>query len=118
MFHHLDDLERLQTRPPRRIIIDRMDPFHCMSEEEFLSRFRLTKESTQHIINSVNPYLPQLENKRGIAFSSKLFHASLKTFFHILNFGVRKLSLKSIYDKCKLIVFIEVYLFIYICYKC
>lgn len=68
MFHGLaafDDMEWFQLRVPRRLVRDRMDPFHSMTEDEFLSRFRLTKEATRDLIERVHPHLPQVENNRG-----------------------------------------------------
>lgn len=60
-----DDLEGFQLRVPRRLVRDRMDPFHSMMEGEFLSRFRLTKEATRDLIERVYPLLPETQNNRG-----------------------------------------------------
>ena len=61
----LDDLEWIQLRVPRRLVRDRMDPFHSMTEGEFLSRFRLTKEATRDLIEQLHLRLPQTESNRG-----------------------------------------------------
>ena len=51
--HLLDVLERRYTRRTRRVVPDRMNPFIAMSEDEFVERFRLRKESANSIIQEI-----------------------------------------------------------------
>lgn len=79
MFPHLRDLDRLRHRAPRRIIKDRMDPFHFHTEEEFICRYRLTKQATRSVIEQVSPELPEVQGNRGkpyYLFAYRLYQVS------------------------------------------
>ena len=54
---HLRKLDRLQ-RVPRRIVVDRMNPFQAMEENEFIFRFRLNKEAIHQLIQTIQNDLP------------------------------------------------------------
>ncbi|MPC63536.1 putative nuclease HARBI1 [Portunus trituberculatus] len=66
MFPHLRDLDRIHQRAPRRILKDRMDPFHFHTQEEFVSRYRLTKQATRTVIEQMSPQLPEVQGNRGL----------------------------------------------------
>lgn len=69
------EIQRLQERPPRRIVKDRLDPFHAMSQEEFLSRFRFSKQAARDLVDRVTPQLPQaVENRQGVSQLQKVFN--------------------------------------------
>lgn len=44
---------------------DRMDPFTAMTDEEFVDRFRLRKESVHHLIEEIRDQLPPANDRRG-----------------------------------------------------
>lgn len=71
------DIQRLQERLPRRIVRDRLDPFHAMFEEEFLSRFRFSKQAARDLIDRVTPQLPQpAENSQGVSCFQKALNCT------------------------------------------
>ena len=45
----------LEVRIPRVVAKDRSDPFHCLSDEEFLERYRLPKDAVTDLIEQVRP---------------------------------------------------------------
>ena len=69
---HLRDLDQLDAvRVPRRVVVDRSNPFETMADVEFLSRFRLNKETVINLIEAIRGDLPQAANRKGnlICFS-------------------------------------------------
>lgn len=62
--------QRVLVRRPRRIVVDRMDPFQSMTEEEFVERFRLHKHTVQDLITDFGNQLAVAVNKRGKSKSS------------------------------------------------
>ena len=50
---------------PRRIVVDRMDPFQAMTEEESVERFRLHKNIVQNLINDLEHQLVTTVDWRG-----------------------------------------------------
>ena len=60
----LRDLEFFMRRPPRRIIVDRMNLFE-LPDHEFIMRFRLSKDSVSRVLHLIEPHLPQHLNNRG-----------------------------------------------------
>ena len=61
---HLRQLDRLQ-RVPRRIVVDRMNLFQAMEENEFIFRFGLNKEAIHQLIQTIQNDLPLTLNNRG-----------------------------------------------------
>ncbi|MPC52720.1 hypothetical protein E2C01_046596 [Portunus trituberculatus] len=61
---HIRNIERVHQRHIRRVMKDRSNPFEAMTEEEFLSRFRLTKECTLLLIGRIENRLPCALNNR------------------------------------------------------
>ena len=45
----------LEVRIPRIVAKDRSDPFHCLSDEEFLERYRLPKDAVTDLIEQIRP---------------------------------------------------------------
>ena len=75
---HLDVLqafeeERQPGRHIRRIVADRMNPFIAMTDEEFIGRFRLRKESIHTIIQDIQDHLPAANDLRGKIIFQRLF---------------------------------------------
>ncbi|XP_064105765.1 putative nuclease HARBI1 [Macrobrachium nipponense] len=64
-FRHIRNLQRYQHRHIRRVVTDRSNPFHAMTEEEFLMRFRLSKECTLSLIAQIEHRLPHALSNRG-----------------------------------------------------
>lgn len=58
-------LERKYMRRSRRVVPDRMNPFVAMSDDEFVNRFRLKKESVNSIIQEIQHGLPVANDRRG-----------------------------------------------------
>lgn len=56
-------LERV--RHVRRIVVDRMDPFQAMSDEDFTERFPLPKETIHSLIQHIQHQFPVARDKRG-----------------------------------------------------
>lgn len=54
-----------KKRLPRRVIKDRQNPFTAYSEEEFIQRYRLSKECTHTLLAELEPYLPKAQDGRG-----------------------------------------------------
>lgn len=63
-------LEEQRVRRPRRIVVDRMDPFQAMTEAEFVERFRIRKNTAQDLINNLEDQLAVAANQRGKSKSS------------------------------------------------
>ncbi|MPD05696.1 hypothetical protein E2C01_101454 [Portunus trituberculatus] len=64
MFPHLRGLDRIHQRAPRRILKDRMHPFHLHTEEEFICRYRLIKQATRSVIEQVSQELAEVHGNR------------------------------------------------------
>ncbi|KAG0714494.1 hypothetical protein GWK47_001567 [Chionoecetes opilio] len=62
-FDLLDAAEAERIRLPRRIVKDRLDLFLSLTEEEFTSRFRLSKHSARTLLDDLN--LPEAYDARG-----------------------------------------------------
>lgn len=62
--------QQLLVRRPRRIVVDRMDPFQVMTEEEFVERFRLHKHTVQDLITDIENQVAVAVNNRGKPKSS------------------------------------------------
>ncbi|XP_063848238.1 putative nuclease HARBI1 [Scylla paramamosain] len=56
-------LRRVRLR--RRVIRDRSNPFEDLAEEEFLQRFRLTKECVLNLLENIRGQLPIAADARG-----------------------------------------------------
>ncbi|XP_050691085.1 putative nuclease HARBI1 [Eriocheir sinensis] len=59
------DAPRVVVRRPRRIVTDRMNPFTAMSDNEFVDRFRLRKNSMYDLIEEIREHLPAPTDSRG-----------------------------------------------------
>lgn len=57
---------RRQRRRVRRVIVDRMNPFVAMDDEEFVERFRLKKETINIVIQQIQPQLDVALDRRGM----------------------------------------------------
>ena len=65
-FAELDVLEDAggdRVRLPRRVVKDRSDYFLSLTEEEFTTRFRLSKESARDLLTRL--HLPEANDLRG-----------------------------------------------------
>ncbi|KAG0719535.1 hypothetical protein GWK47_050264 [Chionoecetes opilio] len=62
-FDLLDAAEAERIRLPRRIVKDRLDVFPSLTEEEFTSRFRLSKHSAKTLLDDLK--LPEANDTRG-----------------------------------------------------
>ncbi|XP_050716004.1 putative nuclease HARBI1 isoform X4 [Eriocheir sinensis] len=60
-----EDRHRIALNRSRRIVPDRMNPFTAMSDTEFVTRFRLRKESVNAIIQEIQVQLPDSADRRG-----------------------------------------------------
>ncbi|KAK3862163.1 hypothetical protein Pcinc_031950 [Petrolisthes cinctipes] len=58
----LEDVER--ERLPRRIVKDRLDLFLSLTEDEFTSRFRVSKQTATSLLAKL--HLPEAHDSRGI----------------------------------------------------
>ncbi|KAK3871332.1 hypothetical protein Pcinc_023512 [Petrolisthes cinctipes] len=57
--------ERVRVRLRRRIVPDRSNPFEDLAEEEFLLRFRLSKECVLNLLQNITEQLPIAADARG-----------------------------------------------------
>ncbi|KAK3880032.1 hypothetical protein Pcinc_015420 [Petrolisthes cinctipes] len=57
--------ERVRVRLRRRIVPDRSNPFEDLAEEEFLLRFRLSKECVLNLLQNITEQLPIAAYARG-----------------------------------------------------
>ncbi|KAK4321342.1 hypothetical protein Pmani_007823 [Petrolisthes manimaculis] len=57
--------ERVRVRLRRRIVPDRSNPFEDLAEEEFLLRFRLSKECVLNLLENITEQLPIAADARG-----------------------------------------------------
>ncbi|XP_045107419.1 uncharacterized protein LOC123502263 [Portunus trituberculatus] len=57
--------QEIVARRRRRIVKDRMNPFTSMSDEEFIDRFRLRKDSTHDLIEKIKDDLVATTDSRG-----------------------------------------------------
>ncbi|KAK4310001.1 hypothetical protein Pmani_018401 [Petrolisthes manimaculis] len=57
--------EKVRVRLRRRIVSDRSNPFEGLAEEEFLLRFRLSKECVLNLLQNITEQLPIAADTRG-----------------------------------------------------
>ncbi|XP_042877918.1 putative nuclease HARBI1 [Penaeus japonicus] len=50
---------------PRNAIIDRSNPFEDLTTQEFVARFRLSKESAMMVLEKIKPRMGRIRNQRG-----------------------------------------------------
>ncbi|KAK8404685.1 hypothetical protein O3P69_007734 [Scylla paramamosain] len=63
---HLQHADRAdQARLPRRLVKDHQNPFAAYSEEEFVQRYRLSKECIHTLLGQVEPDLPRAKDGRA-----------------------------------------------------
>ena len=58
--------ERATVRLRRKVIRDRSNPFEDLAEEEFLLRFRLSKECVLNLLENIRGQLPIAADARGM----------------------------------------------------
>ena len=64
-FRHIRNIERVRQGHIRTILTDRSNPFEAMTQEEFLRRFRLSKECTLSLIEKIENQFPDAINNKG-----------------------------------------------------
>lgn len=63
-----------------------MNPFTAMSDDEFVERFRLQKQSTLDLIEEIKDQLPAAIDSRGMFLSTIFYNVLLKIlFFSFMN---------------------------------
>ncbi|XP_045133228.1 uncharacterized protein LOC123517319 isoform X2 [Portunus trituberculatus] len=62
-FDLFEELEAVRVRLPRRIVKDHLDLFLTLTEEEFTSRFRLSKQTARSLLTQL--HLPEANDSRG-----------------------------------------------------
>ena len=60
--------ERVRVRLRRRVVRDRSNPFEDLAEEEFLLRFRLSKECVMNLLENIRGQLPMAADARGTSY--------------------------------------------------
>ncbi|XP_042877919.1 putative nuclease HARBI1 [Penaeus japonicus] len=65
--HQLAELAELADLHaiPRNIIIDRSNSFEDLTTQEFVARFRLSKESAMMVLEKIKPRMGRIRNQRG-----------------------------------------------------
>ena len=58
-------LQPQHPRCRRRIFRQRIDPFDDCTDEEFIERFRLSKDCVTNLLNELRRHLPTSINRRG-----------------------------------------------------
>ena len=79
---HLRKLDRLQ-RVPRRIVVDRMNPFQAMEGNEFIFRFRQNKEAIHQLIQTIQNDLSLTLNNRGKSINNLMVKCFC--YYHQIN---------------------------------
>ncbi|XP_050704623.1 putative nuclease HARBI1 isoform X1 [Eriocheir sinensis] len=69
---HLGEWEDLAIRRRTRKFKTRRDPLEIYSEEEFLQRYRLSKQATVDLLSKIQHLLPKSASKRGLAIPPHL----------------------------------------------
>ncbi|XP_045105017.1 uncharacterized protein LOC123500364 isoform X2 [Portunus trituberculatus] len=63
------DYEEIQEiwhlRLPRAVLQDRSDPMVYLTEEEFIQRYRLSKDGVRDVLEEITPYLGRIRDGRG-----------------------------------------------------
>ncbi|XP_045102998.1 putative nuclease HARBI1 isoform X2 [Portunus trituberculatus] len=68
----LAELMGHQRPNKRRIVRHRLDPLQHHSNEEFLARYKLSKESFNALLEEITPHLPSSRDRRGLRISPSL----------------------------------------------
>ena len=83
MLHLLHANRTDEARLPRRLVTDRQNPFTAYSEEEFIQRYRLSKECIRTLLEQVEPHVPRAQDGRGrVTFNSLLL--PLRFFLNVM----------------------------------
>ncbi|KAK3892025.1 hypothetical protein Pcinc_004114 [Petrolisthes cinctipes] len=59
-------------RVPRIIPADRSDPMAYLNEDEFIMRYRLSKEAVRDLLREITPRLQRIRNNRGCSVPHQL----------------------------------------------
>ncbi|XP_045105016.1 uncharacterized protein LOC123500364 isoform X1 [Portunus trituberculatus] len=63
------DYEEIQEiwhlRLPRAVLQDRSDPMVYLTEEEFIQRYRLSKDGVRDVLEEITPYLGRIRDGRA-----------------------------------------------------
>ncbi|XP_045107555.1 putative nuclease HARBI1 [Portunus trituberculatus] len=71
--HDLEELEVAEDLGPHRWLLkDRMDPFRTYSDQEFIRRYRLTKEVVNSLAQRLAPRMMGVQNIRGTDITAHL----------------------------------------------
>lgn len=61
-----DEEDHQRRRRVRRVVSDRMDPFVAMEDGEFITRFRLSKDSMHELIQEIQDDLLVTRDRKGL----------------------------------------------------
>ncbi|KAG0725926.1 hypothetical protein GWK47_037610 [Chionoecetes opilio] len=86
-FDLLDAAEAERIRLPRRIVKDRLDLFLSLTEEEFTSRFRLSKHSARTLLDDLN--LPEANDAKETRNAVERAFGVMKRRFRYLSIPMR-----------------------------
>ncbi|XP_045106151.1 putative nuclease HARBI1 isoform X1 [Portunus trituberculatus] len=62
-YEEIEEIRRL--RLPRTVLRDRSDPMVYLTEEEFIQRYRLSKDGVRDVLEEITPYLGRIRDGRG-----------------------------------------------------
>uniref|UniRef100_A0A0P4VXD6 DDE Tnp4 domain-containing protein n=1 Tax=Scylla olivacea TaxID=85551 RepID=A0A0P4VXD6_SCYOL len=86
---HLQHADRAdQARLPRRLVKDPQNPFAAYSEEEFVQRYRLSKECIHTLLGQVEPDLPRAKDGRGCSIPAYLQLLTAMMYFATGSFQI------------------------------
>lgn len=72
--HHLEEIDEWEDVNARRVrkYVERRDPFSFYTNNEFLARYRLSKECARVLLEEIQEQLPVSHNRRGLRISPEL----------------------------------------------
>ncbi|KAK8404687.1 hypothetical protein O3P69_007736 [Scylla paramamosain] len=86
---HLQHADRAdQARLPRRLVKDHQNPFAAYSEEEFVQRYRLSKECIHTLLGQVEPDLPRAKDGRGCSIPAYIQLLTAMMYFATGSFQI------------------------------
>ncbi|KAK4323593.1 hypothetical protein Pmani_005708 [Petrolisthes manimaculis] len=62
----LNEIAELRVPVPRIIPADRSDPMAYLCEDEFIMRYRLSKEAVRDLLREITPCLQRIRNNSGM----------------------------------------------------
>ncbi|XP_063857373.1 putative nuclease HARBI1 [Scylla paramamosain] len=86
---------RLRRVRLRKVIRDRSNPFEDLAEEEFLQRFRLTKECVLNLLQNIRGHLPIAADARGCPIPQ---HLQLLITLRCMATGGHQLTISDCYQ--------------------